>query len=151
MGGIDGKGGMNPTNHSYINTSMGGLDDSFKYTNTANMFEIANEDKTVEEDYYLDMNEGQWKLLETAMEQAHKENKDKELPDLGSGKAQSVQMEWAKILQKQFNQEKGSISLTENKNKLYKAYKTVLQLKERNWYEEITSLYKVKKVRLNNL
>ena len=51
-------------------------------------------------------------------------------------------MEWSKLLQKLFTIEKTSISLNENKNKLLKAYKSMLNLKERNWYEELTGLYK---------
>jgi len=145
MSGFDGK---NPgaLNYSYMNTSMGGYEDpNAKFVVPPNSFEIIHEEKNIDpEDYYLDMTEAQWKQMEASIAEQTKENhKEKELPDL-TGKGQSVLMEWSKILQKQFNQENPSLGLSENKNKIYKAYKTILTLKERNWYEEITILYKEK-------
>lgn len=147
--GVDAKSSGN-VNYAYNNTVLYIYDDpNAKYTIPPNSFEISHEDKFAEpEDYYLDMNEIQWKAMEASLAEQNKEKekdkeKEKELPDL-TGKGQSALMEWAKLLQKQFNQEKASISLTDNKNKLYKAYKTILGLKERNWYEEMTSLYKEK-------
>lgn len=53
-------------------------------------------------------------------------------------------MEWTKVLQKTFSQEKDQNDFDEeNKTKLYKAYKVVLGLKERDWYDELINLHRV--------
>lgn len=94
------------------------------------------------EDFFIETNEGDYKKIE---EMSRRKIIDKEIPNITQGnKAQSNLMEWVKILQKSFNQEKSSINGTESKNILLKAYKTILNQKDRHWYEEMTQLYKVR-------
>ncbi len=126
--------------------NSGVFDDHGHPINTANLFEVNYVEKNAEsDDYYLDMSEGQFKQLEQFIEQS--QLNQNLLPNLlehsqPGSKPQSASMEWSKILQKLFTQEKTSISLAENKNKLLKAYRSILNLKERNWYEEVAGLYK---------
>ena len=47
------------------------------------------------------------------------------------------------MVQTQLLQEKSTMGISDNKNKLQKAYKMLIELDERNWYEEMVALYKV--------
>jgi len=126
---------------------MGGLDDYGKPINPNTTFEIIHSEKILEnEDFYLEFNETQYKSYEEFLE--NKPHKALEHlasgPSTGPNKIQSNLMEWTKALQKIFNQEKSGMNTNEGKNKIYKAYKAILNLKERSWYEEMTYLYKEK-------
>ena len=138
----------------------------------SNQYEIAFEDRSnvtfnENDECYFEMNDIQMKRYEEFLEN-YKSNDDNNpinqptflnnnnfntMPsgNFGGGginntnpKVHSTLMEWSKLLQKNFsNYEKSSININDNKNKLSKTYKIILTLKERNWYEEMTSLYKV--------
>ncbi len=131
------------TNQSYINTSMGGVDDYGKYINPNTAFEIIHDEKILDnEDFYFEFNEEQYKSYEEFLDK--RPFHTLEHTTSNTNKPQSNLTEWSKVLQKMFNQEKSSMSSSDSKNKLYKAYKAILNLKERSWYEEMTSLYKEK-------
>ena len=107
---------------------------------------VYEEKKRVVEDYYLDMSEKFIKQYEQFLHSVKQNNsKDSgQSGNLGTARGQqSSLLEWSKLLQKQFSQEKSTASLQESKNKLSKAYKAIVSLDERNWYEEMVSLYKV--------
>jgi hypothetical protein len=105
------------------------------------LFRIWFEDKTPTlADFYLDFSEIQSKHYDDYMEKRPNKESDTGL------KGQSNLMEWGKAFQKLFNQEKSSINVLENKGKLAKAYKVILTLKERSWYEELCSLYREKNI-----
>lgn len=107
---------------------------------------IYDEKREITEDYYLDMSEKFIKQYEQ-FTQSVKQQNSKDSSRFGSlGPSRTLQsplLEWSKLLQKQFSQEKSASSLQENKNKLGKAYKAIIGLDERNWYEEMVILYKV--------
>ena len=145
--------------------------DYIKDKSPNNQYEIVLEDSSNNEndECYFDMNEIQMKRYEEFLENSRSKNDDNNTiisqstlmnnnfntitsGNYGSGgginstnpKIHSTLMEWSKLLQKNFsNYEKPSININDNKNKLSKTYKIILTLKERNWYEEMTSLYKV--------
>lgn len=95
--------------------------------------------------YLCEMNELQLKKYEEFLE-SDKDQKD-ELQSIGGSKAASSMMEWIKVLQKLPNiNEKSAMNPNEsNKGKLEKLYEMIVNLKARNWYEELISLYKVRK------
>ena len=95
--------------------------------------------------YLCEMNELQLKKYEEFLE-SDKDQKD-ELQSIGGSKAASSMMEWIKVLQKLPNiDEKSAMNPNEsNKGKLEKLYEMIVNLKARNWYEELISLYKVRK------
>lgn len=116
------------------------------------MFEPTYENKiTTPDDYYLDMNEQLFKEYQQFLSTVRTERYENPTSSARgqTQRAQSQFLEWSKLLQKHFNQEKSSTSLSENKNKLAKIYKVLLTLDERNWYEEMVALYKVKRIRKN--
>jgi hypothetical protein len=125
------------TNPSALNTSMGHNDDFSKIP--SNSIRVTFEEKPKKKsELFLDFNETQSKHYDDYLDK--KPYKDAE----PLSKSQSTLMEWSKALQKLINQEKSSMNILENKNKLLKAYRAVLNFKERNWYEELAYLYKVK-------
>jgi len=101
-------------------------------------------------DFYMEMSEKLLKEYEQFVVNA-RQNKARAggAPPQSQGSTtnrgqQSVLLEWSKVLQKQLSQEKSStMGVQENKSKLQKAYRSVLALDERNWYEEMITLYKV--------
>jgi len=116
-----------------------------------NIYEVIfEEDGNELEDYFLELNETQGKEYEKFLQSAM-QSKTKSLKSLntvggalGANKAQSHLLEWSKLLQKVCTQENPGNNPNENENKLSKAYETIIKLDERNWYEEMILLYKVR-------
>ena len=91
---------------------------------------------TPAETFICEMQEPQLKKYEELLEGSI----PKDEATLGGSKASSAMMEWAKVLQKH---SAPASNMTESKNKLEQLYSIVVELKPRNWYEELVSLYKV--------
>jgi len=113
---------------------------------TENVYNPFYEDSKVEEEeFYLDMNENLMKEYENFLFNAKQNNSKvhKQQQNLGGNRGQSPLLDWSQLIQKQLNQEKSTMSMNDNRNKLQKAYRALIVQDERHWYEEMITLYKV--------
>jgi len=124
--------------------SYSGLDHTTNFQGASdNVFEPTFEDKkSFMEDYYFNVDEKYVKEHEDFFANS-KQNKSKNFEQGNFGGSKSQLLDWSNLIQTQLLQEKSTMGASDNKNKLQKAYRTLITLDERNWYEEMVALYKV--------